>query len=359
MAPRLTPPGYMWRVAAVAVITWAVVVLGMSFLIATPLLVGRGVMCVLAVPSHYWHDPLCVCVGVMVLQALVRVWRLSGRFVSLLLTQAKYFDTRTWAFGTCLCVCLLVECVVKCTLSLRAELTPPPGVYVFATLLVVLPLCIGMLYTALVHFPSPSLPDTLPSVVSVTGALRCYFLGLLALLWLAVSCERLLTRVEVPVVLEEVQALGVLVDSLELDMSTRQRHGEDGLSINGDLFIKVLKLVDKASESVGIKQFIGAMGVVLMCVVLEANLSPSPSVFNHLPVEMFRFCYWSHLLVYTGTVVVLIRFLTTPMATWLEMYYRTIKDENYLVGVELENSEDVSGWIVLAVLCIAIVISAV
>ena len=66
------------------------------------------------------------------------------------------------------------------------------------------------------------------------------------------------------------------------------------------------------------------------CLLTTYNLKVSIKVYHiYLYSEFFSF---------------LCRVLYTPVTQWMKLFYKSIKDENYLIGTELQNSPEVSNF---------------
>ena len=84
--------------------------------------------------------------------------------------------------------------------------------------------------------------------------------------------------------------------------------------------------------------------VAAFCVAVESIIFRTPSVVTCSPSFFHSFTqhlYWTHVLIYCCTVLLLKQLLGVPLVMWCQWYYKSIKDENYLIGMELQNSEQV------------------
>ncbi|CAE7488368.1 unnamed protein product [Symbiodinium microadriaticum] len=278
------------------------------------------------IPSDYWHDPLCVFIGVMASQAFVRLLKVSGIFLNVLMANYMMFEDRTWLLGA----------------------------RIGMNLVVLLPFSLGLFYTLLVRYPSQFLAESLDDVVTWQEALRCYLLGLIAVLWIAVlvlsgAFDRILAKVGASKMFEDVNmALLVIVEGVNAGrwrMGPQQAEDDtvDGeeRDVDSSFFYMSLVAIERMLVLTSIKQFILFIMLILLCVIVEAKVFRGPSVMTCLPVPAVHHMFWAHAVAYSGTLYMICKTLGAPLSAWLDIFYRSIKDENYLIGMELQNSQEV------------------
>ncbi len=241
--------------------------------------------------------------------------------------------------------------------------------------IILLPFSVGIYYSVLVHYPSQSLATSLPALLSYREFVRCYLFGLFVVLWATIlmlsgAVDRNLIKVGAsPIFADARTSLAVVMDSIRTagvaasahssssssemmnnDVSTNSRsddnNGQHGHDVwNVESLNTSLKAIQILTLLPAHKQLVAVMSIITACLLVEVLYLQTPSVLMCTPSQIHfivQHWFWTHLLVYCFTLVLVKKALSRPLMAWFEWCYNSIKDENYLVGMELQNSEQVS-----------------
>jgi hypothetical protein len=241
-------------------------------------------------------------------------------------------------------------------LLLSPPSSPPPHLSVGLTILlvwcVILPFSVGFFYHMLLNYPHDN-PNNYLVTLTPSVLLRIFLFGALLVSQLVMTIlsgqvdSLLLSMGTLPIFENHVFAIGTVWNSLQpihvppnggSDSNDSSSSRDPGSSTSQKLANDLLTL-----EVLTIRPVIRYCCYSLLITFLllfsqEFCYSTSSSSFFSL---IFSYS-WGHLFVYLLFLVMVAKDLSGPLRRWARWYYSTIKDENYLIGMELQNSDAVS-----------------
>jgi hypothetical protein len=223
------------------------------------------------------------------------------------------------------------------------------GLKMGTTWFIFLPFVLGVAMSALLH--TIPLFTSLPSIHE--DLLRTFLLGQLIVTWTSVmilsgSVDRIMIRLGYRPVYESV-LLGVMgvMEGLQNAVHHESNYLRDNW--NSDKLLEMLEVFEDSVIAPVSKHTDVVVLTIVLALVADSTVSigwyslPSitANVTTQLPFLQPKLFTWTNLLVYVCTVVGLWRSVGNSCKFWCDKFYQSVKDENYLVGMELQNSQEV------------------
>jgi hypothetical protein len=217
---------------------------------------------------------------------------------------------------------------------------------------VLLPFSLGLFYHMFLNYPYDD-PNNYLVTLTPSAILRIYLFGALvvgqvAMMILSGKIDALLLSIgSLPIFENYVFAIGTVWNSLQpihVHPNNRTPNGSSGnhnpLAMTSQKLATDLATLEVLTIRPMVRYLAYAFLSTLLLLVCQDLF---PKTLISLPLFSLLFSYsWGHLFVYLISVMAITRDLSGPMRRWANWYYSTIKDENYLIGLELQNSEAVS-----------------
>mmetsp|Transcript_1936 Transcript_1936/g.3073 ORF Transcript_1936/g.3073 Transcript_1936/m.3073 type:complete len:1099 (+) Transcript_1936:22-3318(+) len=317
VAPRTYPSFWILRLFLMLIVCWLVVVVASFTIAVLPLSVGRLVAYLLLVPHSYIHDPVCILVG-----------------------YAAISTSRRYLQSVHSCVGVLNMPLLSLDLSTLAS-----GAFGLLVWVVAFPYCVGLAYFMIVYPYTCNPADEILyfSVgMSLADHLRCLFLGSMLVNWISIlicsgAIDRILTK------------LGYLplFDNWTYAVNTSWSSIVDPTASNDSRISAVRSAIcsfDRLVVSPIALPHIYSMLTIMLLERGKLYLTPvDPTQYTgvfqliadtivHARSPVGKYLMWAYALYLFGT------FVSKPVLYWCQWYYNSIKDENYLVGMELQNS---------------------
>lgn len=214
-----------------------------------------------------------------------------------------------------------------------------------------LPFLVGLVYHMLLNYPHDN-PSNYLVTLTPFVLLRIFLFGALLVSRLARSVltgqidRILLSTGSLPIFENYVFAIGTVWNSIQLLHVLPNEGGSgngDGVNPNSSVMtqeklVKDLKNLEILTVHPKIRSYCTSFFLIILLLLISQHF-----ITNFFPFSSFIFSFsWGHIFVYTLLSVVFVRDLSVALKNWGKLYYSIIKDQYYLVGMELQNSEEVS-----------------
>lgn len=220
------------------------------------------------------------------------------------------------------------------------------GVYMSSVCFLAIPFSVGVFLSILLRtIPYWAVPTLIHQELFKT-----FLLGLVAVMWTTVmilsgSVDRILVRLGYRPKFESVllSVMGVMEG-----LQNAVHHESNYLRDNWDTD-RLLEMLQTFHDSV-IAPIVRPVTLVSVPLALVAVCDISSLLGWHPIATSFslasRRITCTHFYVYLTMIVIMSQHMRSWCKFWYDKFYQSVKDENYLIGLELQNSEEVSGNIV-------------
>eukprot|EP00602_Paraphysomonas_sp_CaronLab_P005391 CAMPEP_0185020942 /NCGR_PEP_ID=MMETSP1103-20130426/3590_1 /TAXON_ID=36769 /ORGANISM="Paraphysomonas bandaiensis, Strain Caron Lab Isolate" /LENGTH=969 /DNA_ID=CAMNT_0027552163 /DNA_START=333 /DNA_END=3242 /DNA_ORIENTATION=+ len=306
VAPRVFPSFFIIRILLVVAVCWLAVVLASAAITILPLSLGRLMAYLLLIPQAYIHDPVCILIGYLVI-----------------FTSRRYIQS----------LCAL-KAVFKLPLLSMDRKTLLTGCYCALMWGVLFPYFIGLSYFALVY-PLVHVGNRITYItleISIACHIQCFVLGSVVLNWVSIlifsgAIDRIMTRLGyLPLFDNWTYAIGATWNSIVNPGDTCESQVTAArTAINNGLKFLVEPVAQGFTFGMWMIVVIEWVACLFHKYLRYGLRDGHPIVARHI-VKIYV-CYFAYVA------------LKKPLEYWCRWYYHSIKDENYLVGMELQNSD--------------------
>ena len=309
----------------------SVLIVGFSFVIL-PVATGRFVFYLCQIPPSFYHEPACFILGMFVVKFLrhlaVALFSISLRLLSLW----RFFNFTAMKHGHHLAFH-------------HPSSHHSVGLKIILVWCVMLPLFVGLFYHMLLNYPHDN-PNHYLMTLTPFALLRLFLFGAfvtsrLATAILTGQIDRLtLSAGLLPKFENYVFSIGTVWNSLQVLPNGGGGGGNgDGANqvMTSEKLVNDLKTLELLTIHPKIRPYCSYLLITLLLLVSQHLITTA------FPFSSFIFSFsWAHAFVYSLLLGACARDLSATVQRWGKYYYSAIQDENYLVGKELQNSEEVS-----------------
>lgn len=215
------------------------------------------------------------------------------------------------------------------------------GLEIFFTWGILTPFAIGTFYYLLISSYQNIFGSFIDSY-SIELILRIYFFGFLITGWvssliLSGSIDSILLTIGYVPIYENI--VFAIITTWSAIINYPNNINDNNNNVDGETTNNISKL-KSAFEALTILSHFNLIDSIrkrFFIIALSIFIEDSMSLFYDMR-NSIKFYYLG---VYVSFAMLLFNVLYSPVSQWMRLYYKSIKDENYLIGMELQNSVEV------------------